>query len=68
MSWTVWYKLIGTEVEVEVSDVCLCGLHPDYPIPVYFIRHHDGEQTEIPVSSLLYIKFSKERFGNTNNN
>ena len=64
MSWTVWYKLVGTEQEIEMKEVSLCGLHPDYSVPVYFIRSQNGEQIEIPISSLLYIKFSKERFGN----
>lgn len=65
MAFTVWFKIKGEGEEIEVREVEWCGLHPDYitsMVPVYFLRTVYGEQTEIPVRSLAYIRFSKERY------
>ena len=59
--FTVWYKVNG-DSEVEIIDAILCGLHPDYNVPVYYIRDANGMQVEIPLTSLSYLKFSKERY------
>lgn len=56
-------KIKGEE-KIIANDVILCGIHPDYPMecPVYFFRFSDGTQLEIPISSIAWMKFSKDRY------
>lgn len=61
--FTTWYKIKGENEIIEIKNTDFCGLQPDFsPTPVYFIRDTDGIQIEIPMTSLAWIKFSKERF------
>ena len=61
--FTTWYKIKDENEVIEINNTLYCGLQSDYaPTPVYFIRDVDGVQTEIPISSLAWLKFSKERF------
>ena len=38
------------------------GMQTDYQFPIYYVRLPTGEQFEIPVTEISYLKFSKERF------
>jgi len=60
----VHIKLVGKKDFLVIENVLFCGLQSDFSknTPVYFFQSSNGEQTEIPLSSVLYIKYSKGRF------
>jgi len=63
--FTTWYKIKGESDIVEINNTELCGIQPDYlPAQVYFIRDSNGIQIEIPIDSISWLKFSKERYEN----
>jgi len=60
-AFTTWFKTIDLNSSVqEVRDVVYCGLNPEMP-SLYYIIQKSGESYEIPLHSLAYLRFSKER-------
>lgn len=61
MSFTVEYKLRSGDRQ-ETLQAEYCGMQPDYNYPMYFIRTENGEQIEIPLDNIAYLKFSIDRY------